>query len=737
MGKKHGHGKHAHPGKSGPPAAGQPMGQSGGSGAPPGGIAAVMARADALLERERWAEARALLAPLAAQRPRDSGVLRALCTTYRGESNWSALMEACERLIQLDPGESTALLVLAEAQANDDHPALALRSARQFLARWPNDPQAGTARKLIDVLQPEVTARVRASTLSAEIGDEMMALHEQALALLSRGEYAHSRQTEERVLQRVPHFAPALNNISTAYALEGRLAQAISTAERVLARDPDNMHALGNVVAYLCRAGRGAAATDWVAKLKALKSPHPEAWIKKAEAFSYLGDDQAVMDAYEQVRQASEGLALTEHPLGLHLVAVAAWRLGREAEARRLWRRALKLAPNLEPARANLEDLRKPIGERHAPWPFGLSYWIGRQVLEDVVSASKTLADEDDSEQVGRGLRGALARHPELSGIVPLLLDHGDPISRGFALGLAQYATTPELLAALVEFALGQRGPDAMRLTAANAARACGAMPAGRVRLWMKGEWSESQLIGFEIYDEPDERHGPEVQDLIERGALALRENRFDEAVAAHRQAQAIEPDAPDVLNNLAASLGAQGHDAESDALIERIFREHPEYLFARLNQASLLVTQSRLAEAKALIDPILQRTRLHISEFRALARVQIEYWLADGKIDGARSWLDMWESVDPDEPALEGTRLRVAMAGMLYRTTRKQTTRWLPPPIIGANTTAAEEPAAVPPAAPPATTPPPRRSNLPSLKRSPGSHARNALTSPEGELHG
>jgi len=55
---------------------------------------------------------------------------------------------------------------------------------------------------------------------------------------------------------------------------------------------------------------------------------------------------------------------------------------GREAEARRHWSQALKLAPGLGIAQANLNDLRRPVEERHAPWPFDFPNWVPRAMVD-------------------------------------------------------------------------------------------------------------------------------------------------------------------------------------------------------------------------------------------------------------------------------------------------------------------------------------------------------------------
>jgi hypothetical protein len=201
-----------------------------------------------------------------------------------------------------------------------------------------------------------------------------------------------------------------------------------------------------------------------------------------------VGDHQGVYDAWEGARRAGKE-TLSEHDAMLaHLAAVAVCRLGREGEARRLWQEALKQMPGLDLARANLDDLRQPPGQRHGPWPFSLASWIPASTVEELSRRLGGPARSRNDKAVTEATRRFLETHPELTALTPLLLDRGDPDGRGLARRLARMAETPEMLAALHAFALGQRGPDQHRIEAGEAAQAAGLMPSGPVRFWANGE---------------------------------------------------------------------------------------------------------------------------------------------------------------------------------------------------------------------------------------------------------
>src|SRR5208282_1740376 len=225
-------------------------------------------------------------------------------------------------------------------------------------------------------------------------------------------------------------------------------------------RDPRNSHALANLPRYFILSGRLAEASPWIERLRALDSDVTDMWVKKAETFSVLGDDQGVLDAFRAAQQSGRQENGLQAALLYHLAAAAFFRLGREADARRYWKKALAEFPALGPARDNLDDLDLPVGERDAPWPFAFSHWVPHRTVVGLLNRFTLPARRGRDEALTREARGFLSDHPELVSVVPMLLDRGDPVGRGFALRLALLAETPEMLAALRDFALEQRGPD-------------------------------------------------------------------------------------------------------------------------------------------------------------------------------------------------------------------------------------------------------------------------------------
>jgi tetratricopeptide (TPR) repeat protein len=245
------------------------------------------------------------------------------------------------------------------------------------------------------------------------------------------------------------------------------------------------------------------------------------------------------------------------------------------------------------------------------------------------------------------------------------LLDRGDPAGRSFALALAGAAETPEMLAALGEFAFGQRGPDGDRIEALRALRRAGLVGDGPQRLWARGKWIEVVDLEFEVHCEPANELDPATSRLATQATEAI--NRGDGAAAERLWRQIIEgyPDRPSAYNNLAMALQLQGRTAEVVAICEDLKTRFPDYLFGIIHRVRDDISAGRFADARAKLNELLNRKRFHISEFRALCQAQIDLADAEGNPEVVELWQGMWEngarSIRPGEdvPTLRPSRAR------------------------------------------------------------------------------
>jgi tetratricopeptide (TPR) repeat protein len=560
------------------------------------------------------------------------------------------------------PDRPDALLALAQAYLMNERLSLARRVCLQFLEQWPSGKDADHAREILQVIKPELERILTMIDLPVEERYEAAELHEESQVLMEQGQMAQAIATAGKLLERLPDFVPALNNLSLMYHLDNRPAEAIATAERVLDIDPQNFHALGNLARYLFLQGRGDEARRVADRLRVAQSDRDDIWIKKSETFSYLGDDQAVLAAFEAAQAAGALKNLLNVEMLYHLAAVASCRLGEKERASELWRKCMDAAPGFEFARANLADLSLPEGERNGPWAFTLNYFMLREAAEEMIEETSRAVRLNKADFTG-AMQDYARRHPEITHLVPYLLERGDPLGRDFAVKLASAIKTPEMLAILRDFAVGQQGSDQTRMEAAQAATQAGLLPSGLpTRMWIKGEWLDVMMLGFEIYSDVDaeSRAPPKVERLT---IDALEELKYGDPIKAERllkQAIEIAPDNPSLLNNLAVAYGKQGKDEELRNLIAEIRQRFPDYFFGITNEAMNLAQGGKPDEAEEIIRPLLQRKRLHVTELASLCGAQIEISIARRDRKSAQSWIRMWESVATDDPRLEIMRSRV-----------------------------------------------------------------------------
>jgi len=613
-----------------------------------------LAYAQRLIDRGKLADAYAHLQQLDADYPRRKEVLWMLADVCR-QTDTFEFWQVCRRLLELEPDHREALLMVAYANLYVDHPTCALQVFRKFLERWPHDPRREGVLTTIGELESELEAKRKEFKFTSDDALEMLLLHERILeALMERG-YKRVVERADQLLARYPHFAAAHNNRAEALFHLGRLDEAIAQCRRGLAYDPHNGFTLATLARFLFLQGDVAEAQACAERLKALGSRTLAAWSKAAETLSVLGDSAGVLNVFEQAQtKVTEfGPPCSDAAVLYHFAAAAHMERGDEAEARRLWQEALNWFPGSEFAKGNLRDLQDPVGERYGSWAVGFQVWLS------------LLAYDELNRYMKPGQRGAVPQKdvrrrvlelcPQLPRLIPILLERGDPHACTLAWFIASTSDEPAMLDILRAFALGQRGPDSMRMKSLQILNEKRALPDRRVKIWRHGEWDDQILFAWEIYHEPVKHGWPrEVVTLFSHATEALEHGDADRAEGLLERALKIQPNAPELLNNLAAAYEVQGRREEAVAMGERIHREHPDYFFGRANLAVLLAIRGETKRARELADPLMDQQRFHISEFSALCYAQAIIAQAEGKTAGAQTWADQLERALPNDPKVK-----------------------------------------------------------------------------------
>ena len=164
-------------------------------------------------------------------------------------------------------------------------------------------------------------------------------------------------------------------------------------------------------------------------------------------------------------------------------------------------------------------------------------------------------------------------------------------------------------------------------------------------------------LLSYEITDEPmpDPRYPHLAEDVIER---------LHDLVTAQPKAaipEVIEqierhPDIPTLYNYLAVAYGQTGEIAKYEQVVQEYFQRFPDYLFARMNSAELLLRKHDYDGVADLLNHTFdiglfypERKRFHITEYTAFMGVVGLYHIGVGDLDAAENVLQALKGVAPD----------------------------------------------------------------------------------------
>ena len=606
-----------------------------------------------LVEHKRLSEAQEILEDLDRCYPDEPEVLAQLAHVTIEQQDWAGFLYASERLAPFAPDDPELQLALAGAYLTNGYPASALATINRFLQRWPEHEDAEEARQMQAELKENMKESFARWHADPGEGLALMRRYEAVHILIDQGRLRQAITQAEAILQEHADFLPLLNTLSMAYWSNGLVEKAVATAERVLAVQPQDAFALGNLAQFALLSGKVDDALGYAQRLKASVTDGDERAVKWIELASHLGDDAGVLEAFASLQGEGTLEDMGPQAAYMHHLAATAWaRQGDLSQARQHWEKALELAPDFDLAQGNLDDLGKADGERNGPYSHTFQHWLSPRASEDLERAMQSAPQGNDTA-FERAMRGWLGRHPEILPLAPSLLRLGDETVRNFMLSLSEISRNPELLLAVKEFALGQGGRDELRLAAANLCASAGVLPSGMQRLWIKGEWTNTLLMGVDLRPSEGVRHGPKVEKWLRAALKSAHEGQYKQAETLLQQALAVEPEAPDLLYNLAAAYQSQGRLDEADALVTQVHERFPDYLFASVNLAQMSIQRGDLENARRLLEPLRQRTQMSYSEFDAFCAAHIELFRKEGDEGAAQAWLGVWESVDPENPKL------------------------------------------------------------------------------------
>ncbi|MFH7244575.1 MAG: tetratricopeptide repeat protein [Spirulina sp.] len=656
-----------------------------GSGFGQASLAQEIQRLEGLMRKEKWPEAMLLVDTLTQQFPQSKQVWQHLAVVSMELDDRISHQRAMEKLTALAPTNADYFFALGADCMVNIHPLLALQSFRQGVALNPNHEIAAEAQRIITSLEPMMEEALTEMGLTEADDLEIAVLHERSQACVERGDYEDARMAALAVLERQPNFLPAQNNLSLTFWAEGDVDSAIAQAQGVIDQQPDNIHALANLVRFYTLTQRPDQARPYADRMRVSHAAAWDGWTKKAEALTLLADDESLVALFEDfLAQGGDNLDETpavdsdeanpeqepdEAPMPrpslmfYHWVAVALARTGKDNQAKALWKKILTHDPNLELAKTNLADLRRPVGQRHGAWPISWEQWLLPPTLNAFRQVIAPARQARQGQRLISGLEQFLDHHPNFVAMLPRIAERGGPVGQQFLVLTAEQVKHPGLLAVLKDFALGQNGSDELRYKAATLVAQARLIDKANVTLWLKGAWTTTTLIAFEIHDEKLYNHSKRVERWLGQAVSLMRQRTPAAAQQAEdllQKAIAAEPEAPDLLNNLAAAYELRGRHQESNALIDQIHQRFPDYVMAAMAKAKRHMEEGDLDAAEAILNSFMAQDRFHLGEFSAFCDTQIDLLLAKNRPDGARQWLNIWEQTDPDSPRLTMAQLKL-----------------------------------------------------------------------------
>lgn len=622
-------------------------------------------QADRHSAASEWRQAHGILEDLYRRYPDDPEVLSRLLNTSYETGDYERYQEMSESLLTLLPEDAELALALAGAYMLNSRPALARKTFRAYLEKWPQGEPVAEVRESVAEIEDYLRHNAQENHLDFERELLLMEKHERMQSLHFQGRNRQAIRLGEEIRGEFPAYIPVYNNLSQLYWLLDQREKAVEQAEAALKIDETNLHAQANLVIYQLLTGEVERAHQGVSALQ-VNSSIPLAHLHRViEALSYLGEDQRVLEAFELARQREDFAQLGQGMAVLyHLAAAAYLRQGNESAARQNWELALELSPGYEHALENLDDLQKPAHLRHAPWSFRIGQWLPEKpVRELLASLDPSIRSRDEARMKG-AVSGFLQKNPAVTKLASYMLRLGDESTRDFILLLGRYTEDRRLLEALQEFAQGNCGPDPARLEAAHILVHSGHLESGMQRLWLNGKWVDILLTDIRIVEQPTQQHSETVNTLLGQAIELLAVGDAVTAEELLHLAAAAEPEIPDIQYNLAAALQLQGKSAEAQALVEHVHRQYPEYFFGRTGMAQLLIEKEQFPAARQALQPLFRQRSMSRAELDAFCGVNIDLQLGMQDLPAARAWFGFWESADPNNHKLEVYRCKIGTSG-------------------------------------------------------------------------
>jgi len=120
-------------------------------------------------------------------------------------------------------------------------------------------------------------------------------------------------------------------------------------------------------------------------------------------------------------------------------------------------------------------------------------------------------------------------------------------------------------------------------------------------------------------------------------------------------------PHIPQFKNFLSAAYSQMGNKEKADEVTMKICEQHPDYLFGKINYASMCLGNGEFEKVPEIFDNKMalellypQRKSFHVTEYTGFSSIMALYYLELGEIEIAGRYYKILKELDPDSPSVE-----------------------------------------------------------------------------------
>lgn len=150
----------------------------------------------------------------------------------------------------------------------------------------------------------------------------------------------------------------------------------------------------------------------------------------------------------------------------------------------------------------------------------------------------------------------------------------------------------------------------------------------------------------------------PEIMLALDRIYGEIANHRPKPAIAELEALQVKHPDVPKIDNLLVAAHSMLGHRDKVNELAETAYRKFPNYLFAKINYAQMLLSRGEFDAVPDIFDHKFdlmllypERRLFHVSEHTGFISVLCAYFCCVGRQDIAQELYDSLLKITPQSP--------------------------------------------------------------------------------------